>query len=95
MTTKTKTFDCVEMKQRIQDELRAEYESRTKEFANYIDFLQAKANESPWVRQQRQRFAGKQPLLAQCGQAVEELEELDDIRAYDEAKAGPPRIDSV
>ena len=59
MTTKTKTFDCVEMKQRIQDDLREEYESRKKEFPAYVDFLQAKANESPWVCQLRQRFAGR------------------------------------
>ena len=28
MTNKTKTFDCVEMKNRIQAEIQAEYESR-------------------------------------------------------------------
>ncbi len=59
MTTKTKTFDCVEMKRCIQEGLRAEYESRKKEFPSYVDFLETKANESPWVRQQRQRFAEK------------------------------------
>ncbi len=57
MTTKTKTFDCVEMKQCIQEELQAEYESRKKDFASYADFLQSKADESPWVRQLRKRFA--------------------------------------
>ena len=35
MTKKTKTFDCVEMKRRIQEGLRAEYESRRKEFPSY------------------------------------------------------------
>ena len=55
---KAKTFDCVEMKRHIQEKLRAEYESRKKEFPSYFDFLQAKALESPWVRKVRQRFAG-------------------------------------
>ncbi|MGD0518240.1 MAG: hypothetical protein ABSA26_11955 [Thermoguttaceae bacterium] len=50
MTTKTKTFDCVEMKQRIQEQLRSEYESRKKEFASYVDFLNAKAAQSQWVK---------------------------------------------
>lgn len=59
MTTQTKTFDCVEMKRHIQEELQAEYEMRKKEFASYVDFLEAKAAESPWVRQQRERFNRK------------------------------------
>ena len=59
MTTKTKTFDCVEMKRRIQEELRREYEARKMEFASYADFLQAKADRSPWVRQLRERFADR------------------------------------
>jgi len=45
------------MKQCIQEELRAEYESRKKDFSSYADFLQSKADESPWVRQLRKRFA--------------------------------------
>jgi hypothetical protein len=59
MTPKTKTFDCVEMKQAAQKRLRVEYESRKQEFPSYVDFLQAKADESPWVRQMRRRFAVK------------------------------------
>jgi hypothetical protein len=55
MATKTKTFDCVEMKRRAQEQLRAEYESRKQEFASYVDFLNAKADQSPWVRQIRQK----------------------------------------
>ena len=60
MTTQTKTFDCVQMKRRIQQELQAEYEARKQEFPSYADFLEAKANESPWVRQQRERFGTHQ-----------------------------------
>ena len=48
MTTKNKTFDCVEMKHNAQRKLRAEYESRKEEFASYFAFLDAKAAESKW-----------------------------------------------
>jgi len=50
MATKTKTFDCVEFKRQAQRKLRAEYEARRKEFDSYFDFLDAKAQESEWVR---------------------------------------------
>ena len=63
MGTKTKTFDCVAMKDRIQAELIAEYESRRGEFPSYMAFIQATAAESDWVRQLRERWAkgrGKQ-----------------------------------
>jgi hypothetical protein len=59
MTTKAKTFDCVEMKDRIQAELQAEFAARKNEFASYADFLEAKAGESPWVVQMRRRFQGQ------------------------------------
>ena len=60
MTTKAKTFDCVEMKRRIQESLRAEYQSRNAEFASYYDFLEAKAEGSSWVRKMREKFARKE-----------------------------------
>lgn len=47
MATKTKTFDCVEMKNRIQAERLAEYEARKDEFSSYVDFINARAKESP------------------------------------------------
>ena len=56
MTAKTKTFDCVKMKNRIQSELMAEYEKRRDEFESYDAFLKAKADGSPWVRKMRRRF---------------------------------------
>jgi hypothetical protein len=59
MTTKTKTFDCIEMKRRVQEDLRSEYEKRKKEFASYEDFLNAKADQSSWVRQVRERTSVK------------------------------------
>ena len=46
MLTKTKTFDCVEMKNRIQAERLAEYESRKGEFASYVDFINARVEDS-------------------------------------------------
>ena len=51
MKTKTKTFDCVEMKHKAQRKLRAEYESRKDEFDSYFAFLDAKGNESKWQRE--------------------------------------------
>ena len=56
MATKTKAFDCVEMKRGCQRKLREEYEARKDEFGSYRDFLEAKANESPWVQRMRRRF---------------------------------------
>ena len=57
MGTKTKTFDCVEMKDRIQAKLLAEYEARKDEFPSYMAFIRATAAESEWVRQLRTRLA--------------------------------------
>lgn len=50
MTTKTKTFDCVEMKNRIQAELYAEYQSRKGEFASYLDFINARSKDSELMK---------------------------------------------
>ncbi len=50
MPTKTKTFDCVEMKNRIQAERLAEYESRKKEFASYVDFINARVKDSELMK---------------------------------------------
>ncbi len=46
MTTKRKTFDCVEMKNRIQAARLAEYESRKGEFTSYLDFVNARVRDS-------------------------------------------------
>jgi hypothetical protein len=54
MSTKSKTFDCVEMKDRAQQNLHAEYQSRKGEFSSYFAFLEAKAHES---LQQREFWA--------------------------------------
>lgn len=51
MTTRAKSFDCVEMKHNAQQKLRAEYESRKSKFSSYFEFLDAKAGESTWQRE--------------------------------------------
>lgn len=56
MVTKTKTFDCVEMKRLCQRKLQEEYEARKDEFASYYDFLETKANESEWVQRIRKKL---------------------------------------
>ncbi len=55
--TKRKTFDCVEMKSRIQKELREEYEARKAEFSSYAEFINATADESDEIRAFRERIA--------------------------------------
>ena len=51
MPARTKSFDCVDMKHKAQEKLRAEYQSRKNEFASYFEFLDAKAAESRWQRE--------------------------------------------
>ena len=49
MAMKTKTFDCVEMKNRIQAKRLAEYEARKGAFGSYLDFVNARVKRShPW-----------------------------------------------
>jgi hypothetical protein len=52
MARKSKTFDCVEMKNRIQAEVLAEYEARKDEFTSFAEFL--KSTESDWEREVRE-----------------------------------------
>jgi hypothetical protein len=55
MPTKTKTFDCVEMKNRIQAERWAEYQSRKGEFASYVDFINARVKDSELMKIVREK----------------------------------------
>ena len=57
MGTRTKKFDCVEMKNRIQRELMREYQARKAEFTSYADFLNATADESEDIRIFRDKVA--------------------------------------
>ena len=56
MNKEHKNFDCVEMKRQSQEKLFREYEKRRDEFGSYLAFIHAKAEESEWVRKQRQRM---------------------------------------
>ena len=57
MTRTNKKFDCVEMKNAIQQQLRQEYEQRKSEFASYVDFINSTANESDEIRLFREQVA--------------------------------------
>ena len=57
-TNKAKTFDCVAMKNRIQEQLMEEYESRKDEFASYAEFIVATADRSALVRSWWARIGG-------------------------------------
>ncbi|MFC1736445.1 hypothetical protein ACFL1X_10015 [Candidatus Hydrogenedentota bacterium] len=57
MGTKTKVFDCVEMKRRIQSDLRKEYESRKTEFSSYADFINCAARDSDEIRAFREKMS--------------------------------------
>ena len=57
MASKKKKFDCVQMKNRIQRDLRQEYEARKAQFASYADFLNATADESQEIRIFREKVA--------------------------------------
>ena len=56
METKKKGFDCVEFKAQAQRRLMEEFETRRHEFATYVDFLNAKAEEDPQSRALLVRF---------------------------------------
>ena len=55
MTADGKTFDCVEMKNRIQAERLAEYESRKGEFTSYVDFINARVKDSELMKVVREK----------------------------------------
>jgi len=64
MATKTKTFDCAQMKRRAQEKLRAEYKARKSEFSSLEDFLNEKADAS----------ATRKALRAKGGRQAQEPE---------------------
>jgi hypothetical protein len=55
MAKKRKAFECVKMKHDIQAKIMAEYEARKGEFSSFVDFINTRANESPWTRKMRRR----------------------------------------
>jgi hypothetical protein len=62
MKPKTKTFDCVEIKNRIQAERMAEFEAHRDEYGAYVEFVRARCERSDWRRRQmaRLRKAGRE-----------------------------------
>ncbi len=56
MATKPKTFDCVEMKHKVQKEIMLQWEARKHEFSSYEEFLQAGIKESDWGRRTWERI---------------------------------------
>ena len=52
----SKTFDCVEMKNRIQAEGMAEYESRKNEFPSFLAFVRSRTHDSAWLQKVREKF---------------------------------------
>ena len=45
-----KTFDCVEMKRRVQERIMAEYEAARDRYSSYTEFLQDTARSSEWMQ---------------------------------------------
>ena len=57
MAKTNKIFDCVEMKNAAQQQLRQEYERRKNEFDSYVDFINSTANDSDEIRIFREQVA--------------------------------------
>ncbi len=56
MPTRTKTFDCVEMKNRIQADRLSEYEAKKNEYASYVDFVNARMKHSELAKSLQQKL---------------------------------------
>ena len=56
MQTKTKIFDCVEMKNQIQGELLQEYRKRECEFSSFVEFINNSADQDPKIQAFRERI---------------------------------------
>jgi hypothetical protein len=63
MNQKNKSFDCVDMKNKIQAELFSEYLKRKSEFPNYADFINATAATDPVIIKFRKGLLKKKPLI--------------------------------
>ena len=56
MATRTKSFDCVEMKDHIQAQLLAEYEASKDKCPSFVEFLRSRNDQNEWVRKARAKF---------------------------------------
>jgi hypothetical protein len=63
MTTKSKTFDCVEMKRQSQEVLLHEFHSRRQEFDSLAEFLNAKVRESEQAAAIWSKFSSGESLI--------------------------------
>ena len=63
MKNKNKSFDCVEMKRRIQESLFKEYERRKSEFSSYVDFINKTADKTPEIKEYRKGISNKKTTL--------------------------------
>jgi hypothetical protein len=57
MGMRTKKFDCVQMKNKIQKELMQEYEAKKAQFTSYVGFLNSTSDESKDIRIFRDQVA--------------------------------------
>ncbi len=55
MATKSKTFDCVEMKRRIQSEISDEYKAANAKGMPFLEFL--KKSQSGWISKMKEKYA--------------------------------------
>jgi len=70
MSSNKRAFDCVEMKNGIQENLRQEYEARKAEFASYTDFLNSTANESEEIRTFIEQVANAKTASKSCKPSI-------------------------
>jgi hypothetical protein len=59
MGTTTKTFDCVEMKSRIQRKILDEYEAEKDRFPSFVAFIKDRNDRSEASRLLRDRMQGR------------------------------------
>lgn len=59
MGSRTKTFDCVQMKRKAQEQIMAEWDRRKGEFSSYGEFLEDGIKQSEWGRRMWERIHGK------------------------------------
>ena len=56
MKMKTKIFDCVEMKNRIQSDRMEEYNKTKEKYDSYADFINVRSSNSEFVRDIRKKL---------------------------------------
>lgn len=60
-----KTFECVEMKNRLQKQLRMEYEQNKQKYSSYADFINATAQDIEEIKEFRKKIAlANQPIYS-------------------------------